>query len=52
MRGKGAASFILLPRWPWDVLHNIGQYHHPIPLFVVPGPLLLLALPQRTRVRR
>jgi hypothetical protein len=39
-----AASLIILPLWPWDMLQNIRQYHHPIPLLVMPGPLLLLAL--------
>jgi hypothetical protein len=37
-------SLVLLPSWPLDMLHNIGQYHHPVPLLVLPGPLLLLAL--------
>jgi hypothetical protein len=40
----GALSIGLLPRWPLLWLHQTGYYEHFIPLFVLPGPLLLLAL--------
>jgi len=37
-------SLVLLPRWPLLWLHQTGYYEHFIPLLVLPGPLLLLAL--------
>ncbi|MGO9085409.1 MAG: hypothetical protein ACLQBK_09300 [Candidatus Sulfotelmatobacter sp.] len=49
-RGLGAclvvalASLILMPSWPWAWLRQTGNYQHFIPLVVLPGPLLLLAL--------
>jgi len=49
-RGLGAclvvalASLILMPTWPWAWLRQTGNYQHFIPLLVLPGPLLLLAL--------
>jgi hypothetical protein len=39
-----AASLIAMPRWPWWWVHQFGNYGHFIPIFVLPGPLLLLAL--------
>ena len=39
-----ALSLVLLPHWPLLWLHQTGNYEHFIPLFVLPGPLLLLAL--------
>jgi hypothetical protein len=38
------ASLILMPTWPWAWLRQTGNYQHFIPLLVLPGPLLLLAL--------
>jgi len=37
-------SLILLPAWPWLWYGQLGNYEHFFPLFVLPGPLLLLAL--------
>ena len=39
-----AGSFALLPAWPRLWLAQSGNYQHFIPLLVLPGPLLLLAL--------
>jgi hypothetical protein len=39
-----ALTFIVMPRWPFLWLRQWGNYEHFIPLFMVPGPLLLLAL--------
>jgi hypothetical protein len=39
-----ALSLVVMPSWPRLWLHQLGNYHHFIPLFVLPGPLLLLAL--------
>jgi hypothetical protein len=39
-----ALSLLLLPRWPILWLHQTTYYEHFFPLFVLPGPLLLLAL--------
>ncbi len=39
-----ALSLALMPRWPLLWLHQAAGYQHFIPLFVFPGPLLLLAL--------
>ena len=39
-----ALSLAVLPRWPWLWLGQTRYYEHFIPLFVFPGPLLLLAL--------
>jgi len=40
----GALSLIVLPQWPWLWLHQTHNYEHFFPLFVFPGPLILLAL--------
>ena len=40
----GALSLLILPQWPWLWLGQTHNYEHFIPLFVFPGPLLLLAL--------
>jgi len=37
-------SLALMPNWPWAWLHQTRNYQHFIPLLVLPGPLLLLAL--------
>jgi len=37
-------SLAILPRWPLLWLGQLGYYEHFIPLFVLPGPLLALAL--------
>jgi hypothetical protein len=39
-----AVSFAVLPRWPWLWIAHFGEYQRFIPLLVLPGPLLLLAL--------
>ena len=38
------SSLALLPRWPLLWLGQMGYYEHFIPLLVLPGPLLALAL--------
>jgi hypothetical protein len=38
------ATLVIMPRWPWWWVHQFGHYGHYIPLLVLPGPLLLLAL--------
>lgn len=40
----GALSLAVLPRWPWLWLAQTKHYEYFIPLLVLPGPLLLLAL--------
>jgi len=40
----GALSLAVMPSWPWVWLRQAGNYEHFIPLLVLPGPLLLLAL--------
>jgi hypothetical protein len=40
----GAISLIVSPRWPQLWIAQLGHYEHFIPLLVLPGPLLLLAL--------
>jgi len=40
----GALSLIIMPQWPRLWLGQTGNYQHFIPLLVLPGPLLLLAL--------
>ncbi|MGA8834229.1 MAG: hypothetical protein WCF74_24670 [Candidatus Sulfotelmatobacter sp.] len=40
----GALSLIVLPQWPLLWFGQTHNYEHFIPLFVFPGPLLLLAL--------
>jgi hypothetical protein len=37
-------TLIFMPRWPWLWLGQLGHYDHFVPLFVLPGPLLGLAL--------
>lgn len=38
------ASLVLLPRWPIEWVKQLGGYQHFVPLLVLPGPLLALAL--------
>jgi hypothetical protein len=38
------ASLIMMPNWPLLWLRQVKNYEHFIPLLVLPGPLLLLAL--------
>jgi len=38
------ASLVAMPRWPVLWIRQFGYYEHFIPLLVLPGPLLLLAL--------
>jgi len=40
----GVMSLLLMPKWPLLWLGQLGNYQHFIPLLVLPGPLLLLAL--------
>lgn len=40
----GALSLAVLPRWPLLWIAQMKNYEHFIPLLVLPGPLLLLAL--------
>jgi hypothetical protein len=40
----GALSLAVMPRWPLLWIAQLGNYEHYIPLLVLPGPLLLLAL--------
>jgi hypothetical protein len=37
-------SLIVMPTWPWLWLQQTGNYEHFIPLLILPGPFLLLAL--------
>jgi hypothetical protein len=37
-------SLLAMPSWPWHWYGQLGNYEHFFPLFVLPGPLLLLAL--------
>lgn len=37
-------TLVLMPHWPLLWLGQLGNYEHFIPLLVLPGPLLLLAL--------
>jgi hypothetical protein len=39
-----AISLLVMPKWPIWWLHQLGNYEHFIPLLILPGPLLLLAL--------
>jgi hypothetical protein len=39
-----AASFALRPRWPLEWIPQLYGYQHFVPLLVLPGPLLALAL--------
>ena len=38
------ASLILMPNWPLHWLPGVGAHTHYVPLLVLPGPVLLLAL--------
>jgi hypothetical protein len=40
----GALSLAVMPRWPLLWIAQMGHYEHFVPLLVLPGPLLLLAL--------
>jgi len=40
----GVLSLVVMPKWPILWLHQFGYYEHFIPIFVFPGPLILLAL--------
>ena len=40
----GAASLVVMPRWPLLWIAQFSHYQHFIPLLILPGPLLLLAL--------
>lgn len=37
-------TLLWMPSWPWLWWKQLGQYQHFYPLFVLPGPLLALAL--------
>jgi hypothetical protein len=37
-------TLIAMPRWPWLWLGQLRHYEHFVPLLVLPGPLLVLAL--------
>jgi len=37
-------SIVAMPKWPWLWLAQTGNYEHFIPILVLPGPLLVLAL--------
>jgi hypothetical protein len=37
-------SFVLRPRWPLEWIPQLHGYQHFIPLLIVPGPILALAL--------
>jgi hypothetical protein len=37
-------SIVIMPEWPWAWLRQGRNYEHFIPLLILPGPLLLLAL--------
>jgi hypothetical protein len=37
-------SFLVLPRWPWLWIANVHHYVRFVPLLVLPGPILALAL--------
>jgi hypothetical protein len=38
------ASLAVMPTWPWLWIRQFGSYQHFIPILVLPGALLLLAL--------
>jgi len=40
----GVLSLVLMPKWPLLWFGQWGNYQHFIPLLILPGPLLLLAL--------
>jgi hypothetical protein len=37
-------SLAVMPKWPWLWVGQFGHYQHFIPLLVLPGPLLMLAM--------
>lgn len=39
-----ALTFLVMPRWPWFWIAHFYKYERFIPLLVLPGPLLALAL--------
>jgi hypothetical protein len=39
-----ALTFLVMPRWPWYWIAHFYKYERFIPLLVLPGPLLALAL--------
>ena len=41
------ASLILMPNWPLRWLPGVGEHTHFVPMLVLPGPVLLLALYRR-----
>ena len=45
--GVLVVSLILLPRWPIEWVRQLGGYQYFVPLLVLPGPLLALALWRR-----
>lgn len=40
----GVASLVVMPKWPLLWFGQFGYYEHFIPILILPGPLLLLAL--------
>ncbi len=38
------ASIALRPRWPWEWISQLHGYQHFVPLLILPGPLLVIAL--------
>lgn len=42
--GLALLSLAIMPGWPWAWLRQTRNYQHFIPLLVLPGPLILLAL--------
>lgn len=38
------ASLAVMPKWPWLWIQQFGNYQHFIPILVLPGALLILAL--------
>ncbi len=40
----GAASLMIMPKWPLLWIGQMSHYEHFIPILVLPGPLLLFAL--------
>jgi len=39
-----ALSLLIMPRWPLEWLKNLRGIHHPMPILIIPGFLLLLAV--------
>jgi hypothetical protein len=40
----GLLSLVVMPRWPWLWMGQLGYYQHFIAIVTLPGPLILLAL--------